>query len=764
MPEQISQPAGGYQLEPHFDGVIGNTVPESTPWWPPARQRGERPNVVVIVLDDVGFAQLGCYGSSIRTPAIDQLAARGLRYNNFHVAALCSPTRASLLSGRNHHSVGMGFLSAFDTGFPNYRAEISPAAALFPELLRDAGYGTYACGKWHLTPPGQMSPAGPFRSWPTQRGFDRYYGFLWGEDDQYTPELWYDQHHVEVPDRPDYHVSEDLIDHSQEFLSDHLTARPQDPFLLYLAFGACHAPHQAPAEYIAPYDGAFDHGWDVERERILERQIEAGIVPPETDLAPRNPGVAPWASLSAEQRRLYARMQETFAGFMTHTDAQIARLIAFLERRSVLDNTIVMLLSDNGASGEGGEHGTANEYRWFLQLPDPLEDSIAAYGDLGTPRAHNHYPTGWAQAGNTPLKYYKRHAYAGGVRAPLIIQWPAQISPDPTPRRQFHHVIDVAPTVLELCGVTAPESYRGVVQQAVHGSSLRYTFENPEAPSTRAVQYFETAGFRGIYADGYKAIAAHTPGQDFNQDRWELYRMSDDVSECHDLAAQNPDLTERLHRRWWREAQRYGVLPLDDRMQTRMAANNPGANRTAYRMLPGTRLMHGTVGPTFAAREFRIRATIEGRQPTDQGVLLCWGRRAAGFSLFVQDDALTLDFNLAGDHTVISTPAGLPLGDVVLELVVSRDTNAIPGPTDVAARAQLAANGRVLTEASLPQLVPRGMGTLSTQCGMNSPSAISDRYQAPFRYTGALQEVVIDLEPADGAPTHADWLAALATQ
>jgi arylsulfatase len=627
-------------IEPGFAGHIGRTVADSSPWWPEQPERGERPNVVVILLDDVGFAQLGCYGSSIRTPAIDALAAGGLRYSNFHVAALCSPTRASLLSGRNHHSVGMGFLAAFDTGFPNYRADISPTAALFPELLRDAGYGSYACGKWHLAPPSQMSPAGPFRSWPTQRGFDRYYGFMWGEDDQYAPELWYDQHRVEVPDRPDYHVSEDLVDRSQQFLSDHLTARPQDPFLLYLAFGACHAPHQAPAEYIDAYRGAFDHGWDVERERILQRQIESGIVPPGTDLAPHNLGVAAWNSLTDDQRRLYARMQEAFAGFLTHTDVQIARLVEFLERQCVLDNTMIMLISDNGASGEGGEHGTANEYRWFLQLPDPLEDTLAAYDDLGTRRAHNHYPTGWAQAGNTPFKYYKRHAYAGGVRAPLIAHWPAGITPDPVPRRQFHHVIDIAPTLLDLCGVTAPASYRGVAQQP----------------------------------------------------------------------------------------------------------------------------MHGTVGPTFAAREFRVRAHLDDRGSDEEGVLLCWGRQAAGFSLFVQDDALVLDFNLAGDHTIVTTPEGLPTGPVTLELLITRADDAPPGPTEAAARATLTANGQTLAVAALPQLVPRGMGTLSTQCGLNSPSPISARYRAPFRYQGTLRDVVIDLEPTDTPPTHSDWLAALATQ
>ncbi|HET8588602.1 MAG TPA: arylsulfatase [Nakamurella sp.] len=755
--------AGDGQPSQAFDGRIGRTVHDSVPWWPARPDRGSRPNVVAILLDDVGFAQFGCYGSSIRTPNIDALAGRGIRYSNFHVAALCSPTRASLLSGRNHHSVGMGFLAAFDTGFPSYRADISPAAALFPEVLRDSGYGTYACGKWHLTPPGQMSPAGPFRSWPTQRGFDRYYGFLWGEDDQYRPELWYDQHRVEVPDRPGYHVSEDLVGRSQEFLSDHLTARPDDPFLLYLAFGACHAPHQAPAEFIDAYRGAFDHGWDVERERTLTRQVQMGIVPAGTSLAPRNPGVRAWDSLDVDEQRLFARMQEVYAGFLTHTDAQIGALVDFLDRNGVLDNTIILLLSDNGASGEGGEHGTANEYRWFLQLPDPLIDSLAAYEDLGTARAHNHYPTGWAQAGNTPFKFYKRFAYAGGVRAPLIVHWPAGIAPDPEPRGQFHHVIDIAPTVLDLCGAALPESYRGVPQLPMHGTSMRYSFATPTAPSTRTLQYFETAGYRGIYADGYKAIAAHAPGQDFASDRWELYRMTDDVSECHDLSPDQPELAQRLSQLWWEQAEAYGVLPLDDRMQTRMAANNPGANRNRYRMLPGTRLMHGTVGPTFAARQFRIRARLHDRVSTDEGVLLCWGRRAAGFSLFVQHDALVLDYNLAGEHTVIASPSGLPTGTVTLELVVDRDGHTVDTATD-AARATLLANGETLVQERLPRLVPRGMGTLSSQCGLNSPSAISERYQAPFRYSGVLRDVVIDLEPTDGEPTHADWLAALASQ
>jgi len=720
---------------------IGDTYRDSVPWWPRRGGPSHRPNVVCILLDDVGFAQLGCYGSSIATPHMDALARDGLRYTNFHVAALCSPTRASLLTGRNHHSVGVGFLAAFDTGFPNYRAEITHEAATVAEVLRDTGYGTYMAGKWHLTPPHAMTPAGPFDQWPTGRGFDRYYGFLWGEDDQYKPEIFHDQHRVDPPDDPDYHLSEDLVRQSEQFLSDHLTARPADPFFLYLAFGACHAPHQAPRDYIDRYRGAFDDGWDAERERVLARQIDERIVPDGTQLSPRNPGVQDWDELPAEERRLYARMQEVFAGFMTHTDDQIGRLIEFLRRYELLEDTIVLVMSDNGASGEGGEHGTANEYRWFLQLPDPIADSIAAYDQLGGPAVHNHYPTGWAQAGNTPGKHYKRFAYAGGVRSPLIAHWPRGLDTSSPLRRQFQHVTDVYPTILELCGTSAPATFRGVTQLPVHGSSMAATFRDATAPSLHDVQYFETAGHRGIYAGGWKAIASHVPGADFADDRWELYDVEADVSECHDLSAARPDKASELTALWWSEARRYGVLPLDDRMQTRMRALDPAGDRPQYVLLPGTRLFSHLAGPTFSARPFHIAAHVDRREQADSGVLLSWGRSTVGFSFFVKDNRLVFDYNLAGRRTVLTSPPVLPIGRAVLELLVEERDGS---PT-----AMLLADGVAIVAGAIPALLPGGMGCLSTQCGHNSPSAVSPDYNSPFTFSGRLDRVVIDLGPRD---------------
>jgi arylsulfatase A-like enzyme len=723
-------------LEPDFRGRIGRTASQSTPWWPQPRRSGG-PNIVVIVLDDVGFAQFGCYGSSISTPHMDALAGGGVRYTNFHVPALCSPTRASILTGRNHHSVGVGFLGAFDTGYPSYRGAISSAAATLPELLRAAGYGTYATGKWHLTPVNGMSPAGPFDQWPTQRGFDRYYGFLWGEDDQYRPELWYDQHRVEVPDAPDYHFSEDMVRRTEEFIADHVTSRPEDPFLAYVAFGACHAPHQAPRGYIERYAGGFDHGWDVERERVLERQVALGVVPPGTRLSDRDPDVPAWDQLTPEERRLYARLQEAFAGFMEHTDAQIGHLVAFLRTHGLLDDTVIVLLSDNGASGEGGRDGTINEYRYFLGLEDSLDDALAQIDDIGGPRAHNQYPSGWAMAGNTPLRYYKRFTHGGGVRVPFIVHWPAGVGERPGLRSQFHHAIDVLPTLLELAGVDAPATFRGVEQLSVHGTSMASSFADPDAPSNRRRQYFETAGNRAIVDDGWKAVAAHRPGTSFDDDHWELYDLGTDVSETADRATAEPERLHRLQELWWEEAERFGVLPLDDRMGDRVKALDPAMDRRRYTMLPGTRLLNHVVGPSFSERGFNVTARIRCRAH-DEGVILAYGRRAFGFAFFVNDGRLNVEYNLAGQRTRLTAPDALPDSECTVAMRVE--------PAPEGAALSIHVDDRRVAEAAVTRLIPGGIGTLSIQCGHNGPSPVSDAYEAPFTFTGALDRVLIELD------------------
>lgn len=736
----------------------GRTVLDSQPYWPERPSPGAAaPNIVWVVLDDCGFAQLGCYGSSIQTPAIDRLATQGLRYTNFHVTAMCSPTRTCLLTGRNHHAVGMGYLADFDTGHDNARGAISARAATMAEMLVAAGYGTYALGKWHLVPPSECSPAGPFMNWPTQRGFNRYYGFLGGEDDQWAPELWYDQHYVPPATREGYHLSEDLVDRAEEFLSDHLTAAPERPFFLYLAFGACHAPHQAPQTFLDRYRGRFDAGWDAEREKVLERQKAMGIVPAETHLAPRNPGISAWDSLSPEAKRLTARMQEVFAGFTEHTDAQIGRLVHFLERRGQLDNTLFVVLSDNGASGEGGEFGSVNEYRYFLGLQDTLQDNLEQIEQIGSPWTHNHYPAAWAQAGNTPLKFYKKYTFGGGVRAPLVVHWPARLGRQAGLRHQFHHAIDLAPTMLEVAGVSAPVVHKGVEQLPLHGVSLAYTFHDPQATSRRTTQYFEMGGQRGIYHEGWKAVTSHRSGDDFDADRWELYDITRDYSETVDLGASEPGRLREMIALWWREAEAYGVLPLDDRAQARAFARDP---RTALRrhfvLYPGTRLLTPITGPNFALRDFCIKAHTRRPDACSEGVLLAYGRRAAGFSLFVQGNRLCFHYNLAGRHTQLESDGPLPAGSHVL--------GAALRITGERVELELTVDATVVAHAPLPMAFPAGFGLLSTQCGMNQPSPVSPRYEAPYRFTGELDRVEVNLGEQSAAAIAGLWEAAARSQ
>lgn len=721
----------------------GKTYKDVEPRWAQRPTPAEdAPNVVWILLDDLGFGHLGCYGSSINTPTIDRIAQDGLRYSNFHVTAMCSPTRTSLLTGRNHHAAGMGYLANFDTGYDNARGAVSPSCANMAEMLSDAGYGAYAVGKWHLTPPGDMTPAGPFENWPTQRGFSRFYGFLNGEDDQYTPELWYDQHHQPLPDNDAYHLSEDLVDRSIEFVGDHVTAMPERPFFLYLAFGAAHAPHQAPQSFRDRYKGKFDHGWDAEREKVLGRQKELGIVPPDTELVPRNPDVKPWSDYSPEAQRVLAKFQEAFAGFVEHTDAQIARLVEFLERRGLLSNTILMLLSDNGASGEAGEFGTVNEYRYFLGLDDSIEDAEEQIDEIGGPNTHNHYPSGWAQAGNTPLKFYKKFTFGGGVRAPLVVHWPQGLEQSGAIRNQFHHVIDLAPTILELCGVSPTATRRGVEQQPIHGTSLAYSFDTVETDKERQTQYFEMGGQRGIWHAGWKAVTNHVTNTSFDADIWELYNTRNDFNEREDLAPDNPRKVAELVKLWWREAERYGVLPLDDRAQARALALDPVFDsRTHFVLLPGSRLMSPLVAPNFSARPFTVTAFVDARSKEEDGVLFAYGHKAAGFSLFIQNGHLVFDYNLAGKHTVVESKE--PIAPGAAEIAVSMLLEG--GET----RCVLSVDGQEYANEQLPRSFPTGFSAFSAQVGYNSPSPVSKRYKAPFRFGGRLDRVEVKLGEPD---------------
>ena len=557
-----------------FKGKIGFTMEESTPHWNlPARPREGTPNVLWIVLDDVGYAHLGCYGSPIETPNIDALAANGLRYSNWHATALCSPTRSCLLTGRNNHTNGMGIISELAQGYPGYDGVPKPSRGYISEILHEQGFATYALGKWHQVPAEEITMAGPFDRWPLGRGFDRFYGFLGAETDQYHPDLVYDNHYVEPPAKGGYHLTEDLTDQAIAFLRDLRSADPTKPFFMYFCTGAQHAPHQAPSEWIEKYSGKFDAGWDAYREAAHQRQLELGLIPPDTELSPRHDMVKAWETMSTDEQRLYARMMEVFAGFLTHTDYHVGRLIQALKELGDLDNTLILLVSDNGASGEGGFFGSFNENLIFNGVPDTLEQNLKHYDDLGSEKTYNHYPTGWTNAGNTPFKRWKRNVHNGGVADPCIVSWPQGIAARGEIRHQYMHAIDVMPTVLEVLGVEPPAMLRGVPQEEIAGASFKATFAEPQAPEIRTLQYYECYGSRAIYCDGWKAVTFHPipgipadgrgdPYAPFTQDQWELYHVAEDFSECRDLAAQEPERLQMLIGLWFAEAGKYDVLPL----------------------------------------------------------------------------------------------------------------------------------------------------------------------------------------------------------
>lgn len=730
-----------------FEGVIGRTFDESKPWWPPARFKTDAPNVVMIVLDDTGFSHFGCYGSTIETPHIDALAAGGLRFTGFHTTALCSPTRACLMTGRNHHAVGMRAISNFDTGFPNMRGAIPRSSATLAEILRDNGYATFATGKWHLAPMAECSAAGPFTNWPLQKGFDRYYGFLQGETDQFFPELTHDNHFIDAPGGPadGYHVSQDIVDQSAGMIRDLTSLVPERPFFLYLAFGAMHAPHQAPQAYLEKYRGRFDAGWDVERETWFARQKELGVIPAETQLAPRNRGVRPWTELSGDEQKFACRLQEAFAAMLEHTDAQIGRLVQTLKDIGQWDNTLLMVLSDNGASQEGGPGGIMDEVKYFNGIPEKVEDAVKRLDDIGGPDSHCNIPWGWAQAGNTPLKWYKQNTHGGGVRDPLIMHWPKGLTQVGGTRDQFCHAIDLAPTILDVLGIPQPQVVAEVPQMPMHGVSLAASFDDPTAAIARGPQYFEMLGHRGIYQDGWKAVTHHTSGKPFDEDRWELYHLAKDFSEHDDLAEQEPAKLKELVDLWWAEAEAHGVLPLDDRgaMALFAASMRPGmpSSRERFTYHPPVSHLVSEACPPVARGWTNTIDLVHPANSGDSatggdGALFARGSANSGFVLYVKSGHVVFDYNDFHSHTVIASDVALTPGAHQLILQVTRTQD---GGGDVI----LTLDGRPCASGRLPRLL-----FMISSMGMDlgrSLSPVNNDYTAPFAYPGRLIKVEFDI-------------------
>ena len=723
-------------------GKIGRTVAESIPSWPdpPAPPKGA-PNILVVLFDDVGFSDFGCYGSPIRTPTIDRLAAEGLRYAGFHTTAMCSTTRAALLTGRNHHSVGVGCLANFDSGYPGYRGKIAKEAGTLPEMLRPHGYRNYMLGKWHVTPLTETGPSGPFDGWPLGRGFDRFYGFMDAETDQYAPELVRDNTPVAPPGTfaDGYHLTSDLVDQSIRYIADHLADAPDKPWLLWLAPGACHAPHQAPADLIRSYDEVFKDGWDVERERRLARQKALGVVPADTRLPDRNDGVRAWDSYSGDEHRVFTRLQSAFAAMLDHTDQHLTRLVEFLERAGVRDDTLIIVMSDNGASQEGGPLGFVNAMGPFNFRGEPMAEKIARIDDIGGPDTHSNFPQGWAMASNTPLRRYKQNTHGGGIRDPLVMSWPNRIAARGEVRPHFAHASDLVPTLLDQIGIDPPEQVAGVRQAPLEGESFAASLTDPVAPARSKSQYFEMFGHRGLWKDGWKAVAFHPPGTPFDDDKWELFHLDKDFSETDDLAAREPERLEALKAEWWAVAEANKVLPLDDRFAPRFADNAArfhGARRK-FVFHAGMGHLPTDVAPDVRSRTYRIEADVV-LKGGEEGVLLAHGDATSGYSLYLQDGRLHHTLNIGGQKTTVTSDALVPASATRLG-VVSRQSPEGPRAFTLTVDGKPA--GEVVANTGFVTLISWS----GLDIGLDRGSPVAG-YAAPFAFTGTLRKVTVVMD------------------
>ncbi|MGH3493722.1 MAG: sulfatase-like hydrolase/transferase, partial [Sciscionella sp.] len=611
--------------------------------------------------------------------------------------------------------------------------------------------------KWHLAPAHHTSAAGPYDQWPLQRGFERYYGFLAAATNHWRPALTYDNHHIDPPEEPGYHLTTDIIDHSIAFIRDQKALDRRKPFFLNLGFGACHTPHHAPAELVAKYEELFAKGWDRTRQDRLAHQKQLGIVSPETALAQRNDEVVAWEDLDTDARRVAVRLQAAYAGMLEHADRELGRLVTFLEQIGQLDNTLIMVLSDNGANREGSEHGTVNAMRYFNQVPDSVAANLAVLDQVGSVALVNDYPLGWAMAGNTPLKRYKGNAHGGGVRDPLLVHWPERIRDGGGMRHQFHHVIDLTPTVLEAIGVEAPTELFGIPQQPIEGTSLLYTFDKPEAPSTKQTQYFEIVGHRGIWHQGWKAVAWHRPGTSFDDDEWELYDLDHDMSESHDLAAEQPERLRALIELWWAEAGRHQVLPLNDAPRWFGDQASGGSwSPSHFEFLPGTGYIPGEAAPDLRNRSYTLTAHAELHDSHTEGMLLVHGDMASGYALYLRDGHLIHDYNFAGTHYLAISPEPVPTGQHALRF-------AFTATGDHAGVGTLWVDEQEVGRVNMPATLRRLPQWSGLYVGRNPLVPVGD-YPGGFPFQGNLDRIVVDLGPCNGIDHDAHLASDLGAQ
>ena len=760
-----------------FNGKIELDIRDSEPDWGPyaaPTATEDAPNVLYLVWDDVGIATWDCFGGLVEMPAMSRIAERGVRLSQFHTTALCSPTRASLLTGRNATTVGMATVEEFTDGFPNCSGRIPLDAALLSEVLAENGYNTYCLGKWHLTPLEESNLAATKRHWPLARGFERFYGFLGGETDQWYPDLVYDNHPVDPPAGPEdgYHLSKDLADKTIEFIRDAKVIAPDKPWFSYLCPGAGHAPHHVSKEWADRYAGRFDMGYERYREIVLDNQKDLGLLPRDTELSAVNPcaditgpngepwptqdTVRPWETLSADEKKLFCRMAEVFAGFLSYTDAQIGRILDYLEETGQLDNTIIVVISDNGASGEGGPDGTVNETKFFNGYLDTAEEGLKFFDRLGGPQTYNHYPTGWAMAFNTPYKLFKRYAsHEGGIADSAIVSWPKGIAAHGEVRDNYINVCDITPTVYDLLGLTPPATVRGIPQKPLDGVSFKVALDNPEAPTGKETQFYTMLGTRGIWHRGWFAntVRAASPAgwSHFDSDRWELFHLEADRSQCHDLAAEHPDKLEELKTIWFSEAAKYHGLPLADlnllEALNRSRPRLSGA-RTSYTYYPNTAEVGLGAAAELRGQSFQVLAEVAVERADAQGVLFKQGGAHGGHVLFIADGALHYVYNFLGEREQkLASPDLIPLGRHIFGVRYHR-TGTVPGSHTPLGDTTLFVDGVAVAE--LPEMVTHpAMFALAGGgicIGRNRGSAVSRSYRPPFDFVGGtILRVTVDL-------------------
>jgi arylsulfatase A-like enzyme len=757
-----------------FNGIINvdtrDSVPDWAPYVQPVAPEGS-PNALYIVLDDVGFSAMEPWGGLIETPNIKKLAAKGLTYTNWHTTALCSPTRSSLLTGRNHTTNGMACIAEATTGFPNSNGHIPFECATIAEVLGERGWNTYMLGKWHLVAADEMNMASTKRNWPVGRGFERYYGFLGGETNQWYPDLIYDNHPVDQPATPEdgYHLTTDLTDKAIEFIRDSKMLVPDKPFFMYFCPGATHAPHHAPREWIDRYKGKFDMGYEKYRELVFDRQKQLGIFRQDAELTPLNPYVEeksvegkpwnpvdvvrPWDSLSEDERKLFCRMAEVYAGFLSHTDHEIGRLLDFLEETEQLDNTIVVFVSDNGASGEGGPNGSVNENKFFNGIPDTIEENMQYLDELGSPATYNHYPVGWAWAFNTPFKMWKRYNFEGGVADPLIVCWPEGIEAKGELRHQFLHATDIASTMYDCLGVELPESVKGYQQLPLEGVSFRSTFESDDVPTPKETGFFSMLGSRAIWHKGWKAVSVHPTiagWGNYEHDRWELYDTTKDPTEMHDLAAEHPTKVQELINLWFHEAGKYNGLPLLDLTAVEVLADptrpQPSPPRDRYVYYPNTAEVPEVAAVNIRNRSYSIAVEVQVDSEASGGVLFSHGARFGGHALYVKDGKLKYVYNFVGSkEQIVESTAQIPTGDRILGATFVREDDSMPttGTLSLFVDDQKVGEGTIMTQPGNFSLVGEGLNV-----GRDPAEPVTDDYPgtSPYAFSGGtIKQAIVDV-------------------